>query len=130
VNSFWDWLWLMIWWFLFIAFLMVLFRIFADIFRDHAMGGWGKALWCLFLIVLPVIGACVYLIARGKGMAERSVREQQQVQAAQADYIRSVAAGSGTGTSPADEVAKAKALYDAGTITADEFARMKAKATA
>ena len=128
MNSFWDWFWLMVWWFLFFAFLMVLFRIVGDLFRDRDLGGWGKALWVVFLIFLPVLGSLAYLIARGKGMAERSVREVQEYQSAQADYIRSVAGGAAP--SPAEQVAKAKELFDAGTITADEFARMKAKALA
>ena len=130
MNSFWDYFWLMVWWFLFFAFLMVLFRIFADVFRDRDLGGLGKALWCVFLIFIPVFGSLVYLIARGKGMAERSVQQVQDQQAAQADYIRSVAATSTACPSPAEQVAKAKELLDAGTISAEEFSRMKAKALA
>jgi hypothetical protein len=130
VNNFWDWFWLMVWWFLFLAFLMVLFRIFADVFRDRDLGGWGKALWCVFLIFIPVFGSLVYLIARGKGMTERSVREVQDHQSAQAEHIRSVAASSTAGPSPAEQVAKAKGLLDAGTISTEEFSRMKAKALA
>jgi len=129
VNSFWDYFWLMVWWFVFFAFLMLLFRIFADLFRDHELGGWGKALWCVFLIFIPVFGSLVYLIARGKGMTERSVREVQDQQSAQADYIRSVAASS-TGPTSAEQVAKAKDLLDSGAITAEEYSRMKAKALA
>ena len=133
MNSFMDWFWLMIWWFLFFAFLMVLFQIFGDLFRDHSMGGWGKALWVIGLIFVPVVGSLVYLIARGKGMAERRNKEVQQMQAAQADYIRSVAAssgGAGAAPSAADQIAQAKALLDAGTISQAEFDRMKAKALA
>ena len=130
MNSFMDWFWLMVWWFLFFAFLMVLFQIFGDLFRDHTVSGWMKALWVVFLIAFPIFGSLIYLIARGKGMAERRNREVAQVQAAQADYIRSVATSSPAAVSPADQIAQAKALHDAGTITAEEFAQMKAKALA
>lgn len=122
-----DYFWLMVWWFLFFAWLMLIFRIFGDVFRDHELGGWGKAMWCVFLIFIPVLGALVYLIARGKGMAERSIREAQGYQAAQADYIRSVAGTSG-GASPAEQIAQAQKLLAAGAISQDEFARLKSKA--
>jgi hypothetical protein len=125
VNSFWDWFWVLVAWFFFFAFLMVLFNIFADIFRDHEMGGWGKAAWVVVLIFLPVLGSLIYLVARGKGMAERSAKQAQQYQAAQAAYIQSVAA---TSASPAEQVANAKQLLDEGTITQQEFEQMKAKA--
>jgi hypothetical protein len=127
VNSFWDWFWVLVAWFFFFAFLMVLFNIFADIFRDHEMGGWGKAAWVVVLIFLPVLGSLIYLVARGKGMAERSAKQAQQYQAAQAAYIQSVAA---TSASPAEQVANAKQLLDEGTITQQEFEQMKAKALA
>jgi hypothetical protein len=127
VNSFWDWFWVLVAWFFFFAFLMVLFNIFADIFRDHEMGGWGKAAWVVVLIFLPVLGSLIYLVARGKGMAERSAKQAQQYQAAQAAYIQSVAA---TSASPAEQVANAKQLLDEGTITQQEFEEMKAKALA
>lgn len=127
MNSFWDWFWVLVAWFFFFAFLMVLFNIFADIFRDHEMGGWGKAAWVVVLIFLPVLGSLIYLVARGKGMAERSAKQAQQYQAAQAAYIQSVAA---TSASPAEQVANAKQLLDEGTITQQEFEQMKAKALA
>ena len=125
-----NWFWLMIWWFLFFAFLMVLFQIFGDLFRDHETSGWAKAAWVVFLIVFPILGALVYLIARGKGMAERRSKEIAQVQSAQADYIRSVAAGGGGSASAAEQVAKAKELLDSGAINQQEFDAMKAKALA
>lgn len=127
MDSFWDWFWVLVAWFFFFAFLMVLFSIFADIFRDHEMGGWGKALWVVLLIFLPVLGSLIYLVARGKGMAERSAKQAQAAQAAQVAYIQSVA---GTASSPADQVARAKQLLDAGTINQQEFEQMKAKALA
>lgn len=124
-----DYVWLTVWWFLLLSFLMLLGRIFGDLFRDHELSGWGKALWSVFLIFIPFLGALVYLIARGKGMAERSIHEAQGYQAAQADYIRSVA-GSSTGPSPTEQIAQAQELLNRGAITADEFARLKSKALA
>src|SRR5215207_1745918 len=123
VDSFWDLFWWFFWVYVFIAYLMVLFSIVADIFRDHSMNGWLKAVWIIFLVFFPFITALVYLIARGRGMAERSGREVRQVRASQDDYIRSVA-----GASSADEIAKAKALLDAGTISQSEFDLLKSKA--
>jgi hypothetical protein len=127
MSTFWDWFWLLVAWFFFFAFLMVLFNIFGDLFRDHETSGWGKAAWIILIIFLPVLGALVYLIARGKGMAERSMKQSQQIQAAQAAYIQSVA---GSPVGPAEQVAKAKELLDAGTISPQEFEQMKAKALA
>jgi ABC-type multidrug transport system fused ATPase/permease subunit len=124
--SFWDFFWLIVAAFVFVAYLMMLFSIFADIFRDHELGGWGKALWCVFLILMPVVGALIYLIARGSGMAQRSAKQAQDYQAAQADYIRSVAADATA--SPAEQIEQAKKLKDAGTITTQEFESIKAKA--
>ena len=124
--DFWEFFWLIVAAFVFFAYLMMLFSIFADIFRDHELGGWGKALWSLFLIFMPVLGALVYLIARGNGMAQRSAKQAQEYQAAQVDYIRSVAADAAA--SPADQVAQAKQLLDSGAITQQEFDAIKAKA--
>jgi len=124
--SFWEFFWLIVAAFVFVAYLMMLFSIFADIFRDHELGGWGKALWCVFLILMPVVGALIYLIARGSGMAQRSAKQAQDYQAAQADYIRSVAADATA--SPAEQIEQAKKLKDAGTITTQEFESIKAKA--
>lgn len=123
MNSFWEIFWWFFWAYVFIAYLMVLFSIVVDIFRDHTMNGWLKAVWVIFLVFLPFITALVYLIARGRGMSERSGREVQQARSAQDDYIRDVA-----GASSADEIAKAKALLDAGTISQAEFDQLKSKA--
>ncbi len=127
--SFWEFFWIVVAAFLFFAYLMMLFSIFADIFRDDELGGWGKAAWSIFIIVLPLLGAFVYLIARGGSMAQRSMKLAQEQQAAQAEYIRSVAGDAAT-TSPADEVARAKELLDSGAITPEEFAALKRKALA
>jgi ABC-type multidrug transport system fused ATPase/permease subunit len=125
--DFWEYFWLIFAAFLFFAYLMMLISIFADIFRDHFLGGWGKALWSLFLVLMPFLGALVYLIARGGGMTERSIKQAQQYQEAQADYVRTVAAST---SSPADQVAQAKQLLDSGAITQPEFDAMKARALA
>ncbi len=116
------------WIFVFVAYLMVLFSIIGDIFRDHELNGWGKALWILFLIFVPFLTALVYLIARGTGMQKRSIAQAQELRAAQDAYIRQTA-GSGGG-SAADDISKAKALLDSGTITQAEFDALKAKALA
>lgn len=123
MNSFWEIFWWFFWAYIFIAYLMVLFSIVVDIFRDHSLNGWLKAVWVIFLVFLPFITALVYLIARGRGMSERSNREVAQVRSAQDDYIRDVA-----GTSSSDEIAKAKALLDSGTISQGEFDQLKSKA--
>jgi len=122
-GNFWDVIGWFLWAFVFIAYLMALFAIIGDLFRDRKLNGWWKALWILFLIFVPFLTALVYLIARGRGMAERQTKEVVQAQSAADDYIRNVA-----GSSAADEIAKAKALLDAGTITQDEYNLLKAKA--
>ncbi|WP_025159391.1 SHOCT domain-containing protein [Leifsonia aquatica] len=122
-DNFWNIIWLFFWSFAFIAYLFALFSIISDLFRDHKLNGWWKALWILFLIFVPFLTALVYLIARGPGMAERSQRDAKQAQSAADQYIRQVA-----GTSPADEIAKAKALLDSGAITPEEFAHLKSVA--
>jgi ABC-type multidrug transport system fused ATPase/permease subunit len=125
--SFWDLIWWFLWAFAFIAYLMALFAIIGDLFRDHTLNGWLKAVWIFFLIFVPFLTALVYLIARGNGMAERSQKEARQYRAATDEYIRQTA---GTSASPADEIAKAKALLDSGTISAQEYELLKAKALA
>ena len=115
--------------FIFFAWLMCLFYILSDIFRSHDLGGGAKTVWSLFIIFLPFIGVFAYLIARGSGMTQRSLEQQKQLQAQQAEYVRSVA-GTGGGGSSADEIAAAKKLLDDGTITQAEFDSLKAKALA
>lgn len=122
-NTLWEFFWLFFWSFAFIAYLMAIFSVIGDLFRDSSLSGWGKALWIIFLIFLPFLTVLIYLIARGQGMAERSQRDAANSQRATNDYIREVA-----GSSSADEIAKAKALLDAGTITNDEYAALKARA--
>jgi hypothetical protein len=112
--------------FLFIIWFWLLITIFGDIFRSDDLGGFAKTLWILFVILLPYLGIFVYLIARGKGMAERNVAAMQAAQQAQAEYIKSVA-GAGS-TSAADEIARLSDLKDKGVISDEEFATAKAKA--
>lgn len=118
-----DLFWAMLWFFLFFIWLMLLFRIFGDIFRSDDMGGWAKAFWTLFVIILPILGVLVYVIARGKGMAERDVRDYQEAEAATQDYIRQVAGSS----SSADELSKLASLRDQGVISNEEFESQKAR---
>ena len=113
--------------FLFFAWFMCLFWIFGDIFRSKDMGGGGKTFWVLFVIIIPWIGILVYLIARGKGMQERQIEQARDIQKAQSEYIKSVAA---IGPGAADQIASAKGLLDSGTITQAEFDKLKAKALA
>ena len=115
------------WFFIWIAALMVWFRCLFDMFGDHTLSGWAKAGWALLLIFVPWVGALIYLIARGRSMAERQASNAKQAQAAQDDYIKQVA---GTPTSAADQIASAKALLDAGTINQSEFDTLKVKALA
>lgn len=108
----------------FIGYLMALFSIITDLFRDSTLNGWLKALWFVFLIFLPLLTALVYLIFRGRGMTERARAQQQVAQAAADDYIRSVAA------SPTEDIARAKSLLDSGAITQAEYEQLKAAALA
>ncbi len=122
-----DIFWTMLWLFLFILWIWLLISLFSDIFRRDDLSGWGKAGWTIFLIILPLLGALIYLIANGGGMAERQVKDAQAMQKAQEDYIRNVAGGGGGGSSTADQLEKLSALHDAGKLTDDEFAAQKAK---
>lgn len=114
--------------FIFCAWFMCLFWIFGDLFRSKDLGGWGKTMWTLFLIVLPMIGMLTYLIARGSGMNERAMASAADMQRRQEAYIRSVAAPSDGKRTATEEIASAKQLLDSGAITAAEFDRLKANA--
>jgi hypothetical protein len=127
MDSFWDFFWLLVWTFFFVMYLIILFQIIGDLFRDKDLSGWWKALWIIFLIIFPFLAALIYLIARGKGMAERHAGEVRQAQAATDQYIKSVAS---QGSSPADQIASAKSLLDSGAITQQEFDQLKQKALA
>lgn len=123
--DFWSWVAWFFWVFVFVAYLMVLFSIITDIFRDSALNGWAKAAWVLFLVFVPILTALVYLIARGSGMQRRTLQRAAEMRADQDDYIRATA---GTPASAADEISKAKRLMDSGAITEAEFATIKANA--
>ncbi len=123
MSNFWDMVWLMISTFFFVAYLIIMFQIVVDLFRDHELGGFAKVLWVIGLIFLPVITAIVYIIARGSGMSRRQLASMEKAKAQTETYIKEVA-----GKSPAADIADAKALLDAGTINQAEFDRLKAKA--
>ncbi len=120
--------WSMLWFFCFFIWIWLLIMVFSDIFRSHEMSGWAKALWIVFVIVLPYLGVLVYLIARGKEMTQHRIEDAQRVDAAQRQYIQNVA-GSG-GASPADEIARLADLKEKGVIDEAEFQAGKAKALA
>jgi ABC-type multidrug transport system fused ATPase/permease subunit len=108
--------------FIFAAWLMVLFTIIGDLFRDHGMSGWGKAAWVLFLIFVPFLAALIYLVARGSGMRERALAQQQEAQKQLDAYVRQTA----TSGSAADELTKLASLHDQGKLSDEEFERAKA----
>ena len=120
-----DVFWTMIIFFLWVIWIWFLIAILSDVFRRHDIGGGSKALWCLFIIFLPILGAFTYLIINGQGMAHRNMSQAQASQARMDDYVRSVASSGSAG-----EIEKAKQLLDSGAITADEYASLKAKALA
>jgi hypothetical protein len=125
MSNFWDFIWLILSTFVFVAYLLILFQIITDLFRDSDLGGGSKALWLIALIFLPMLTALIYVIARGNGMARRQRAALERSKSEAEDYIRHVA-----GKSPAEQIADAKALLDAGTISQEEFAKLKAKALA
>jgi Short C-terminal domain/Phospholipase_D-nuclease N-terminal len=121
-----DILWTMFIFFLFIIWIWILITVFADIFRRKDVGGGTKALWIIFVILLPYLGVLVYLIANHDGMADRNIAQMQKQQQATDAYIQSVAGSGGA----AAEIEKAKGLLDSGAITQAEFDSIKAKALA
>lgn len=118
-------IWTMLVFFGLFLWIMLIFRAFADLFGRHDIGGWGKAGWTILIIVLPLIGVCIYLLSQGRGVAEREAAKARRSQGEFDEYVRGVAEAS-----PAEEIAKAKGLLDSGAIDADEFAALKAKALA
>jgi hypothetical protein len=121
-----DIFWTMIIFFAWVIWIWMIFTILADVFRRRDISGWGKAGWTVFLIVLPFLGALVYLISQHDGMAERSARDAQGEREQFDEYVKSVASNGG----PAAEIDKAKKLLDSGAITQPEFEALKAKALA
>lgn len=123
-DDFGSFLLTLLWLFILFMFIFVWVMVVFDLFSDHTMGGWAKAIWIIFLILLPPLTTLVYLIARGGSMAQRRQAQVQAAEEAQKAYIQS-AVGS---VSPADQIASAKALLDAGTISQSEFDSLKTKA--
>ena len=118
-----DLVWtLLIIYFLFFV-LMILFTIVVDIFRSKDLSGWVKALWLILLVIIPLIGALIYVIARHEGMAERSAAAQEAKKEQFDSHVRDAAA-----TTPSDEIARAKGLLDSGAITQEEYDALKSKA--
>jgi hypothetical protein len=123
MSNFWDLILLMLSTFVLVAYLLILFQIFADLFRDQQLGGVFKAIWLVGLILAPPLTAIIYIIARGSGMARRQRERFERAKSETDAYIRQTA-----GKSPAEQIADAKALLDAGTINQEEFGLLKAKA--
>ena len=123
-NGFWGSIGDTIWWlltvFMMVAYLMVLLSVVSDLFRDRTLPGWGKAIWAILLIFVPLLTMLAYLITRGPGMARRAAATSDEIREARESYIKEVAGGS-----PAAEIATAKTLLDDGAITAQEFAAIK-----
>ena len=122
--SFGEFLWSLVIIFFMIVFFVILFQVIFDLFRDHELSGWAKAGWLIFIVVLPYLGLFVYLIVRGKGMAQRSARQVADDQQAMDEYIRTTAGGGG---GAASEISQAKSLLDSGAITQEEFDALKRK---
>ena len=118
--------WTMLIFFGFFIWLWLLFVVFTDLFRRSDTSGWAKVAWIIFIIILPYLGVFVYLIVEHRGLAERSVKQQEAAKAQMDDYVKSVAGKS----DPAEQIAKAKTLLDQGTISQGEFDQIKQKALA
>ena len=122
--SFWDVVWFIFISFAFVAYLMVMFSILTDLFRDRETSGIAKAVWVVALIFLPFLTSLVYLMVRGRGMAERAARGSELARQQQDAYIRQVAGQ----TTPADQIAQARAMLDSGAISQSEYDALKTKA--
>jgi Short C-terminal domain/Phospholipase_D-nuclease N-terminal len=118
-----DVLWSMLIFFLWVIWIWIVITVLIDVFRRRDIGGWAKAAWVVFVVILPWLGVLIYLIAQHDGMRDRSVRQAQAERQAFDAYVRDTAGGGS-----AAEIAQAKELLDAGTITPEEFAALKAKA--
>ena len=120
----------MLYFFLWIAWLFLLFRIIIDIFRSHDLGGWGKAGWTILILFVPFLGVLIYVIARGSSMQERDMQQARDSKQAMDRYITETAKGAAPASSPVDELTKLADLHKSGAINDDEFAAMKAKVLA
>ena len=121
--NFGEFLWSLLVIFFMVMYFMILFSVVIDLFRNHQMGGFAKALWILFLIFIPLISLLVYVIVYGKSMAQRQQQAVTEAQQEQDAYIKQVA-----GTSPAEQIAQAQQLLSSGAISQDEYDKLKAKA--
>ncbi|MCX4730674.1 SHOCT domain-containing protein [Streptomyces sp. NBC_01363] len=129
-----DLFWTMLWFFLWIMWLFLLFKVISDIFRSHDLGGWGKAGWLIVTLLLPYIGVLVYVIVRGKSMSKRDIKEAQDRDAAFKAYVREAAGTSDASGADAtkkgshvEDLAKLAELKDKGAITEEEYQRAKTK---
>ena len=125
MNSFSDLFWLLVWAFVFACYIIVLFQIVSDLFRDRDMSGWWKAVWIIFLIIAPFLSALIYVIARGRGMAER---HQEALGGRRRDEEAYVPPPVMKIDNPAGQIATAQQLLDSGTISQTEFDQLKQKA--
>ena len=123
LSSFWDSMWLMLTFFFFVAYLMILFQVVVDLFRNNDMGGLKRALWVIGLVLLPMLTLLGYILIHGRGIAIRQQRAVERAKSETEAYIRNVA-----GKSPAEQIADAKKLLDEGTISPEEFQALKTKA--
>ncbi len=122
--------WMMLWFFLWIMWLFLLFKVVADIFRSHEMSGWGKAAWLVFVILLPYLGVLVYLIARGKSMSEHDIKDAERRDKAAQEYIRQAVGSGGTGgggDSNVEQLTKLAEMKNRGDLSQEEFDRAKAR---
>ena len=119
-----DLLWSMLIFFCFVIWIWIVIAVLTDVFRRHDIGGWAKAAWTVFVIVLPFLGVLIYVIAQHDGMRDRNLEQAKEQQAQMDEYVRDTAGGSAT------EIAKAKELLDSGAISQDEYDKIKAKALA
>jgi Short C-terminal domain/Phospholipase_D-nuclease N-terminal len=120
-QVFWSFLWFFMWF----IWLWLLIIVFSDVFRSRDLSGWGKALWCIFVIILPYLGVFVYLIARGHKMGEHAAQAAQQQDAAFRQYVQDA-----TAASPADQLTKLAELRTTGAIDDAEYQQLKAKVLA
>ncbi|MEO2140309.1 MAG: SHOCT domain-containing protein [Thermoleophilia bacterium] len=119
--SFWDVLWTTFVVFVWVMFIVILINVLIDLFRSHDLSGWAKAGWLVVLVILPFLGVLIYLIARGGGMQQRAIKQQQH----DVEQLKKMV---GSSDGPADQIAQAKALLDSGAINQAEFEKLKAKA--
>jgi hypothetical protein len=123
-----DVFWSMLWFFLFFMWIYLFVVLLTDIFRSHDLSGWGKAMWVVLMIVLPLLGALLYLVVRGDGIAERQLAVAQRQEAGIRGYGQDVATTSGFST--ADELAKLADLHARGLLSDEEFERQRARVLA